>query len=541
MKSKLVIPPKTALLGKRLYIPRKLIDKDILTENYERKLYKDATCAKCPLVEDRHSNECEVCPAYMGEIVMWGKETIGGKKFITLPPVHLKKPKELFSLPPLAIMDIRPNVKFDGKVKFTSKLYNGSDVDEKPTVNQIKVVKDWMEKKSGIIEVPPRGGKTVIATNIACQLGVKTLIIAHQSDYLRQFYETFVGGKKRRAMTNLKDVDDKYDRIRIIKTAKDFKGIEDVDIVLCNYQKFIRNKKAEDRIKKYLANRTLLIVDEVHQGASKAYARFISLLRCRYRCGLSATPDRKDSRSIIIREYLGETTAIAKVQSLIPEIHLLQTPYKYNYDYKVWVYAMKALAKNEKRNKLIVKTLKKDFKDGRHTGAIIPVDFLEHAKDLQNLINDQMGEDSARIFSAKCDREATLEDFDEGKFKVLIAIRSMIKQGIDLSRPSLLYIVIPMSASAQYGAPMFFQLSHRVATRLKDKPQPIVRLFIDQLGQSKGCFQSLYWNEIYKNSRGKNPRYIIPHSVHAEAQLLSKSSKKGFMMDKQTEVRSIFF
>ncbi len=526
MTKELIVPPKTAVLGKKLYIEKKYIDRDILIENYETKFFEESMCQKCPYLEERFGLECESCSGYKGTVVLWDKEKIGGKSFISLPPVHLRKVKELFNLPELDILDIRPYVPMDNPIKFTGTLYTGEKIHGIKTVNQVKVIKKWMKRKSGVIEAPPGSGKTVMAVAITCMLKVKTVIIVEQTDYARQFYETFVGGRKRKAMTDYADKKDVGNYIKIINSPKDFNNIDDVDVIIVNYQKFIRNKKAVKRIRDYLNKvRTLCIVDEVHGSAAPAYAKFISRLKAPYRLGLSATPNRKDNRSLIIFEYIGDVTAKARVQSYIPEIYITQTNYKYN-TYKLWVFAMKALAKTEDRNRKIVKMAKRDLKDGKHTGIIIPVDFLDHAGVLQDLFNESLGEGSARIFSQKCDRDRTLDDFDAGEYPVLIAIRKMIKQNIDLSRPSLLYIIIPMSAKLPHGAPMFYQLSNRIGRRAENKPQPIVRIFVDKLGQSQGCFQSLFWKEIFPNSKGKHRKYIIPPETYETAKKLSAAARK---------------
>ena len=39
------------------------------------------------------------------------------------------------------------------------------------------------------MSIPPGGGKTVIAINYACRLGMKTLIIVHKSFLLDQWVE----------------------------------------------------------------------------------------------------------------------------------------------------------------------------------------------------------------------------------------------------------------------------------------------------------------------------------------------------------------
>ena len=78
----------------------------------------------------------------------------------------------------------------------------------------------------------------------------------------------------------------------------------------------------------------------------------------------------------------------------------------------------------------------------------------------------------------------------------------MVKQGIDLQAPSMIYVVVPMSNPA-----MFYQLSNRVATNYNGKRQPEVRIMVDHMGASYGCFKKLYEKEIRPKlkQQGKHP------------------------------------
>jgi superfamily II DNA or RNA helicase len=511
-----------------LYIPAKYVKgkKDLLKQHFEHKFYNEAGCTKCPFLEERHTAECEECPNYTANIKIHGKKTIGGSKFVKLPPCNLEKTKNILDLPDLKIKDKRSNEKFEYPIKFTGKLYKGEVAKGSITVNQKEIVKKFLKVRNGMLLCPPRAGKTQMAVYISCQLGVKTLVLADQHEFLKQFYETYAGGSENRpGATSIVNEQDKSNYIRFVQSPKDLENIGHVSIVLCNYQKFIRSKTAMKRLTQKLGNRSLVIVDEVDSGAAVAYAKVISKIKPKYRLGLSATIDRKDGRSWFLYYYMGKIVAKVNSKGLKPEIKIIDTKIDFKYPYKTWVYAMKALAKSEKRMNLVLSYLKKDMKDG-HKSFIIPVDFLAHAIDLQREINQKFGADTARIFSRASNREVILRDFDNGEFKVLIAIRKMIKRGVDLSAPTALYTIVPMSANARFGAPMFYQMANRVATAQLGKRQPIIRIFVDStMGQSIGCFKSLYWFEINKYSRGDEMRYIIDDENKKIAERLSRLGK----------------
>lgn len=510
---------KRIVITSRVYIPVSMVSEQAVAKHYTVSLYKEETCDKCPIRPDRHTEQCDVCPAYEGEISTWRKKTMSnGKTWFALPPGNPRRLEALLHVDLSQADDRRPIVPFKHKIKFTGKLHDGTVIAGRKTVDQVAIVKKWLKEKGGIISAPPRSGKSVMACAIICQLGVRTIIIAHNVDLLRQIYKTFMGSKREHkpAMSNLPELEKKLGRklIGIVEKPEDLKGLE---IALVNYQKFIR-ATGPKRIKKYLNGKySCVFVDEVHQGAALAYARFIARLDCRYRGGLSATWTRKDGKSVIIRDFIGRIVARAETTAMVPEIELLETGVQTNYNYRSWVGAMKYLAVNYTRNKLIVREVFKDLRAG-HKAIIIPMDYREPIQDLVNLINRQAklnferkGEDWAEElaipFYAGVKREQVLHSIETGKSRVLIAMRSMIKQGIDMTAPSMLYCVVPMSANMRAGAPMFEQLSYRPCTWAPNKRQPIVKVFIDGLGQSSGCWKSLFWKEIFPKLKrqGKRP------------------------------------
>lgn len=250
------------------YIPEEKVNRKVLHKHYLHRFYKEEGCSKCPLVQDRPVIECETCPNYKGEIQLWREKTIKGKDYIALPPGRISKLEDLFKLR-FKIDDRRKEHKLPYKIKFTGDLFTGEIVDGRKTVDQKEIVNKWLKTKNGMISAPPRSGKTVMAANGVTQLNVKTLIIAHQADYLRQFLRTFIGSKKRKPMTNIKELRKETGKpiIGIVKKPEDLKKY---DIALMTYQKFIRKESAAKRIAKYLRGHFgLVIVDEVHRCIPK--------------------------------------------------------------------------------------------------------------------------------------------------------------------------------------------------------------------------------------------------------------------------------
>jgi hypothetical protein len=82
-----------------------------------------------------------------------------------------------------------------------------------------------------------------------------------------------------------------------------------------------------------------------------------------------------------------------------------------------------------------------------------------------------------------------------------------------------------MSAKPGVGAPMFYQLSHRVSTPKKGKKQPIVRLFVDDVSASMACFKSLFFREILPKSNGNKQRYILSQDTKNKAFVIANQGR----------------
>lgn len=496
-------------------------------------MYDESGCQKCPFAVDRPVDQCyEGCTNFKGALKLYDTwKSKSGTEYVKLPPGNLNRIENLLRLDPVKIRDKRPKIKFDYPIKVLWDLYDGKVVNGKKTVDQKKLVEEWFEANcSGIIQAPPRAGKTITSIKALIATGCKFIVVAHESRLLKQFYATLMGDAKKKipAATNLPKLEKKTGKVLckvIDNVKKDLIDNDDLQIALVTYQKFIKDKTAIKRIKILNERFSGFIIDECHQSSAFSYLKFLSRLTMRYRLGLSATPKRKDGLDKAMVQFIGPVVARAITVALTPRIELVETGVTTGkYSYRSWVGAMKFLGNNKDRNKLIVREIFKDLRNGRQ-GIIIPVDYKDVGNTIVDLLNKQARINNrkrnekwptpfAAFYHSKAKESGILEEFDAGNIKVLVGIRSMIKQGIDMQIPDCLYMVIPMSAdkSGRAGAPIFEQLSYRVATWTPTKKDPCLKLFIDGLSFSTGCFRGLWWKEILpglKARNGKPAKYRI--------------------------------
>jgi superfamily II DNA or RNA helicase len=137
----------------------------------------------------------------------------------------------------------------------------------------------------GILSLPCGRGKTICAINIACTLGVKTLVIVHKTFLQDQW----------------------------VKCIKQFTGEEcgiiRGDIAITDDVKFtvgmIQSIAGRD-YGKIFRKFGLVICDETHHFASQFFSQALHKVSCQYTLGLSATLYRNDGLIRVVNWYLGD-------------------------------------------------------------------------------------------------------------------------------------------------------------------------------------------------------------------------------------------
>ena len=366
---------------------------------------------------------------------------------------NLEKLYRVFSeiIPKVRDQRAKPTMEYD--LSFTGKLWK----------NQRKAVKKWFRYRYGQLKAPARSGKTVMACYIACKLGVKTLIFAHQKELLDQYMTTFENN------TNLKSVRRVHGRpiVGILKRA-DWFNIHKYDVILATYQSLMKNRGWEV-LQKYADSFGLVTIDECSLCASPYYRKVVNKINSYYRLGVTATPLRKDELHVLSDEIIGPVTAVGKANSMVCRVTFVHTGHRV-LPFSWWTTFINRLCKNEKRNKLIIKYAIADVKAGHH--VLIVSDRVNHIKYLAKALNSKGITTGA--LHGQSDRDRILAQARRGTIKVTIASRKLAKFGLDVPMWSAYYNVCPMAFEENY-----YQECSRIRTPYEGKPQPIIRYFLD--------------------------------------------------------------
>ena len=475
---------RTIVIRDRIYIPVKQIDADQAIEDFTHRFYEEHVCAKCDHLSERHSYLCDECPAFKQAVSLTKLKTVKGVQFLGFP---LGSKKELPAVLDIRykdfrVVDKRVSFPFDVKIKFTGKLRD----------YQVRAKSDWMLERYGLIEAPPRSGKTITALALLIELGQKVLFTANQKEFLDQFIEHI------EEFTNLPELQEKLGKklYGYPKTPQDFRTMQ---FACIPYQSFLSDGKGKKRLELASKYFGVVFVDEVHKTGATEFARFLSSLPLKYRGGMTATVKRKDGKHIISRQILGPVQHRVRRDMLVPKLVIHETDVKPRSEYRGpagWTYAMQFLSKHKARNDLIVKHVVHDLKKGR--SIVLPVLFKDHVKFLVGAINAEMGEAVAAPFMGGGGkqnvnhRRKVVEDARSGKIRVVVGIRSLLQLGINVPRWDTLYYALPMS-----NEPNWKQESSRILTPDDGKNEPLIRFFVDpNMGQSLGCFGNTWFQSL---------------------------------------------
>lgn len=442
-------------------------------ENYELRLYNEKQCGRCEYLSERHTDVCDTCPAFEGHYKLWRKSADGER--IGLPTGDRRRLKAVAGKQ--KYKDLRGRTPMVHNIKFTAELRG----------KQQEAVDMMIEKGYGLLQAPPRSGKTVMGTAVICIRGQKALILADQYEFLDGFHDTFCGNKTNdiKPFTNINRFGGSGQVIGFCKTFEDF---EKYDVCLATYQTFL-SPKGQALLKRICRMFGTVIIDEAHKVAAKCFLRVVNKFSAKCRIGLTGTPDRKDKKNVLTELVLGPPVYVMEVQTMVPRVIMMPTTAKPPRPYKVWTYFEKFLVEDADRNRLIVKTAVEDLKAGR--SIVIPVTRVHHAIALAKAINKVMRENVATHFigsQSKTERKTIIEKARNGDLMCVVGIRKLVQLGINVPRWDMLYEVMPIS-----NPPNFEQESSRVRTPMDGKPQPVVRHFIDDIPQSRGCLRTCYW------------------------------------------------
>jgi superfamily II DNA or RNA helicase len=435
---------------------------------------KDAICNDCDNRNEKHNDLCDSCANYTGGFELAKTVKIKNNSYLKIPVGSSEKILTALSYSGHAI-EVRDKspINLIKSIEFLGTL----------SEEQRRAVDSLKKNPRGVLKAPARSGKTVMSTVLICELGGKTLILASQRDWLMGFKETFIGSKTQKPLTDLNPK-----RIKLCKTLKDF---QETDICLATVQTFYSDG-GETLLTQIRDLFTTIVVDEVHTGAANKYIDILGKLNTRHTIGLSATPSRKDSRFILVTNVLGPIVYEAKVQQMKPLVRIVRSPYSKSYRGNVpWARIVSAMENDKARLKLIAEWAIKDAKEGHL--VLIPLTQVKPITELIKIINEMAGKQLAYPFTGQLKkdvRDSTIQKAREYKIKILVGTAKVLSVGINIPRASALYEVI-LSSNLEAAE----QRMTRVLTKV-DKPQPIIRFFLDDFSIRRNCMRNEYFNML---------------------------------------------
>ncbi len=460
------------LIRDRIYIPiNTLPDVELVKQRYTRAMFKDVACAQCEYRNERPCSVCESCANYEGTIKLFNQHHVKGVNYLGLPVGDKRniERKAGIDYDDYKIVDLRNKAPLQYKIKFTIPLRE----------HQVGLVKDFMANKFGMLEAPPRTGKTLLMLKIGLQLGQRMVLLANQHEYLQQFLWHIEGNEAEGIpkCTNLPEIQARVGKklYGFPKTDEDFKTMQ---FMVLTYQQFFSLVKGKQRLKLVSENIGTVAVDEAHRVGATTFATVLNQFYARYRFGVTGTVERKDGRHKITKQIIGPVVAKTLVEALTPLVLVKDTGIKLKRDPKMWVYKMKALCDSKPRNDMIVQRCLKDVKAGH--SVVIPLIFTKHIHQIVREINEAAESPIAEAFVGggaekhKEVRRKILARAKSGETKVIVGTRSLLQLGLNVPKWSAMMEVIPIS-----NKPNLLQETSRVRTPLEGKRRPIVRLFYD--------------------------------------------------------------
>jgi superfamily II DNA or RNA helicase len=355
--------------------------------------------------------------------------------------------------------------------------------------DQIRVIKAIRKVNYGILVAPPRFGKTTVMSRLVTKYGVRTILFVHQIDLARQFVKEF------KRCTDVSDIERRTGRT-LIGIARTWEDVANFDICVITWQKFHAGKGGKQAIARFRDRFGLTLVDEGHTFSSKFSSKVVGSFNSRYRIGVTATPDRKDKRDVIVKQIIGDVVVRGKTKQVPMRVRPVYTGLRYaaggsgTQAGSAWPHQLNFIAKSETRNKFIVNNVEADVKAGH--SVLVTTERRQH---IDNLV-ERLKKKGIKVLpfhgGLKKDREDTLAKATVGKVDVIVGMRSMLT-GVNVPRWSSMHITMPTA-----NKPNAYQVFSRVRTPFEGKSVCYVNHYIDAFSLSTGCYKHCHSNYLNK-------------------------------------------
>lgn len=381
---------------------------------------------------------------------------------------------------------------------FFSHILPFKAVDFHPDINlynyQEDAVNAALKAKNGIIVMPCGSGKTQTGLALISQIGARTLWLTHTKDLLNQ------------SMRRAKEV--------FGLDANEYGTITDgkVDIGSAITFATVQTMSKLD-LAQYKDTFGCVVVDECHKAVGSPtkvmqFYKVLSNLSCRYKFGLTATPERADGLEKSMFALLGDIVyriSQEEIDTTCPvDVRTINTDYTPDINKVLkgdgimnYAALIDDLTHDAERFDLVSGVIN----DVYHTGGVLVlgnrVEYLQRLCDAfegKAICLSTLGSSKG----AKEKRRKALIDLNSGELDAVFATYQLAKEGLDV--PNLRYVVF---ATPEKDKTTVTQSAGRVARRSKGKEKGVIIDFVDNFGmyvgwakKRKAIYKKLGYKEV---------------------------------------------
>lgn len=350
--------------------------------------------------------------------------------------------------------------------------------------------KNGVNGGGGIISLGCGQGKTVVALNIIKRLGRKTLVVVHKEFLMNQWIER---------------IEMFLPNARIGKIQQDKYDVDDKDIVLCMLQTIAMRDFSLIAFDCF----GLVIIDEAHRVPSRVFSRALSKINSTYMLGLSATPNRKDGLTKVLKWFVGPIIfSTNKKNDYVVNVErykIISLDNYYNeelltYNGKVKMATMiNNICDYQKRNDLILKIVNEILEEHKERQILILSDRKNQLKYFYNAMND-LGKYSVGYYIGGMSQKALKESED---CRLILATFPMANEGLDIPNLNSLILASPKSD--------IIQSAGRVLRKKHELFLPKIIDIIDNFSIFENQSNKRY--KFYKKNKYKINDYIYDCNV----------------------------
>ena len=342
------------------------------------------------------------------------------------------------------------------EVKFNGSLRNEQQI----------AIDNLLKYDNGILCAPTGFGKTVIGCKLIEERKVNTLILVNKIQLLNQWKDRI------KEFLDVKEVGE------ISSKKKNITNVIDV----ASIKSLWNNGNVLDIAKNY----GMIIIDECHHTAAYTFEQAINTGNAKYVYGISATPERENGHTPIIKMQCGDIRY--KVDSLkfnkklnIPMKVIAKKSHLNFTNQNIDNYELNEIndliAKDIIRSEKIIKDIKKEYDNGKN--ILVLTERLE----LMNYIYDKLSKYTNNIFKyyvgigkkiLKNYMELNNQINENEENKIIVATGSYIGEGFDDSKLDVLFLTMPIS-----GQTRVTQYAGRLHRQDSNKKEILIYDYID--------------------------------------------------------------